>query len=156
MDTIKLVEEFHETFGAPVYVKPTLPTYNDAYDNFLKAMFWAISQYFKQSKNTSRSQLRMKLIFEEFKELCEAIEKGDYVAILDALTDLQVVLDGTYLEFGLGEVKDAAFVEVHRSNMSKLDTDGKPIYREDGKILKGPNFSEPDLQTIINNAQNGL
>ena len=96
------------------------------------------------------NDLRINLLAEELDELREALVAGDIVEVLDALTDLQYVLDGAYLSFGLHDVKDAAFAEVQRSNMSKLGEDGKPIRREsDGKILKGPNFFEPDLSQFI-------
>jgi predicted HAD superfamily Cof-like phosphohydrolase len=83
-------------------------------------------------------------------ELTEALKAKDPVGALDALTDLQYVLDGTYLSLGLASLKGKAFDEVHRSNMSKLGADGKPIYREDGKVLKGPDYSPPDLGQFIN------
>ncbi len=83
-------------------------------------------------------------------ELKEALEQGDLVETLDALIDLQYVLDGAFLSFGLQHVKQAAFDEVHRSNMSKLGEDGKPIHREsDGKVLKGPNYFKPDISKFI-------
>ena len=83
-------------------------------------------------------------------ELKEALEAGDIVEVLDALTDIQYVLDGAYLSFGMQGLKTPAFEEVQRSNMSKLGADGKPIVRpEDGKILKGPDYSEPDLKQFL-------
>ena len=89
-------------------------------------------------------------VYEELDELKEALEQGDVVETLDALTDLQYVLDGAYLSFGLQDQKMAAFTEVHRSNMSKLGEDGKPIRREsDGKVLKGPDYFKPDLVQFI-------
>lgn len=148
MNSIDLVEQFHEAFDAPVYDRPTLPTYKDAYKPY-ERMFKILGEILKEDTNDSRSLLRIKLIFEELKELFEAVDKGDFVEILDALTDIQYVLDGTYLEFGLGSYKDAAFREVHRSNMSKLGEDGKPVRRADGKILKGPNFTKPDLNGVL-------
>ena len=123
--TLEQVQEFHETYGLPVKSSPDIsdPKTND---------------------------LRINLLAEELEELKEALEAGDIVEVLDALTDLQYVLDGAYLSFGLHTVKDAAFNEVQRSNMSKLGADGKPIRREsDGKILKGPNFFEPDLAQFV-------
>lgn len=92
---------------------------------------------------------RITLLQEELDELSDAIEQGDVLETLDALTDLQYVLDGTYIIFGLDELKDKAFEEVHRSNMSKLGGDGKPILREDGKILKGPNYFKPNLTQFL-------
>jgi hypothetical protein len=94
-------------------------------------------------------KLRLKLLKEELQELENAILADNKVEILDALTDLQYVLDGTYIAFRLKEVKQLAFEEVHASNMSKIGVDGKPIYREDGKILKGPNYFKPNLTQFI-------
>ena len=82
-------------------------------------------------------------------ELVEFYDAQSQVERLDALLDLQYFLDGTFLAYGFDKVKDAAFVEVHRSNMSKLFEDGKPRFREDGKVLKGPNFSPPDLMQFL-------
>jgi NTP pyrophosphatase (non-canonical NTP hydrolase) len=92
---------------------------------------------------------RVSLLQEELRELAEAVYAKDRIEILDALTDLQYVLDGAYIAFGFDHVKQAAFEEVHRSNMSKLGADGKPIFREDGKVLKGPNYSPPNLAQFI-------
>lgn len=103
--------------------------------------------------------LREELIREEFQELKDAIqdflnnrtsEKEALIDVADALTDILVVTYGAGVAFGID--LDACFREVHRSNMSKLGEDGKPIYREgDGKILKGPNYSKPDLETVLFN-----
>lgn len=119
-----LVEHFHNCFG--VACKP-LPFID----------------------NKEVNKLRVSLLKEEVGELESALKKRDPVAVLDALTDIQYVLDGAYLALGFHGMKDAATREVHRSNMSKLGADGKPIRREDGKILKGPNFTPPDLGKII-------
>ena len=73
----------------------------------------------------------------------------DSIATLDALTDLQYVLDGAYLSLGFQKYRAAAFAEVHRSNMSKLDVDGKPIKRTDGKILKSLLYTPPNLKPIL-------
>jgi len=93
--------------------------------------------------------VRPRLIEEELIELDEAILMEDQVKILDALSDLQYVLDGTYIAFGLDHVKQAAFEEVHRSNMAKLGPDGKPIIRSDGKILKPEGWQPPNLKQFI-------
>lgn len=123
--TLEQVQEFHETYGLPVKDSPDI---SDAKTN----------------------QLRINLLAEEVEELKEALDAGDMVEVLDALTDIQYVLDGAYLSFGLHHVKTAAFEEVQRSNMSKLGEDGKPIVRpEDGKILKGPNYFKPDIAQFI-------
>ena len=94
--------------------------------------------------------LRVDLIAEELDELKDAIynKDGTLVDVADALTDLLVVVYGAGHAFGID--LNECFKEVHRSNMSKLGEDGKPIYREDGKVLKGPNYSEPDLKGIVN------
>lgn len=92
-------------------------------------------------------KLRVDLIEEELSELKDAMLKRDQVEIADALTDLLYVVYGSGHTFGIN--LDKTFKEVHKSNMSKLGEDGKPIYREDGKVLKGPNFFEPNLKKII-------
>ena len=97
-------------------------------------------------KNTQ--QLRVELIREELEELKEAIADNDIIEVADALTDLLYVVYGAGHAFGLD--LDTCFKEVHRSNMSKLGDDGKPIHREDGKVIKGPNFSEPNLHKCLN------
>jgi predicted HAD superfamily Cof-like phosphohydrolase len=123
--TIEMVQEFHETYGLPV----------------------------EQEINLSDEQtkaLRINLLAEELDELKAALADNDPVETLDALIDLQYVLDGAFLSFGLQNVKNAAFEEVHRSNMSKLGEDGKPIRRpEDGKVMKGPNYFKPDIAQFI-------
>lgn len=125
--TLDMVQEFHETYGLPVLSAPDIT-------------------------DPKTNALRINLLAEELDELKEALEQGDMVEVLDALTDLQYVLDGAYLSFGLQDKKMAAFEEVHASNMSKLGEDGKPIRREsDGKVLKGPNYFKPDLVQFIKN-----
>ncbi len=124
--TLECVQEFHETYGLPVKNAPDI---SDAKTN----------------------ALRINLLAEEVDELKEALETGDMVEVLDALTDIQYVLDGAYLSFGMQHLKMPAFEEVQRSNMSKLGEDGKPVVRaEDGKILKGPNYFKPDIAQFLN------
>ena len=123
MDTLSLVRDWHESFQVPVRDVPVLPA--------------------------GRREMRLAILEEEVSELREAVETGNMVEVLDALCDIQYVLDGTFLEFGLHDVKDRAFSEVHSSNMSKLGEDGTPILRDDGKVLKGPNFRRPNLQQFI-------
>ena len=94
-------------------------------------------------------KLRISLIEEELEELKEAIENKDVVGVADALTDILYVTYGAGAAFGID--LDKCFEEVHNSNMSKLDRDGRPIYREDGKILKGPDYFEPNLEKIVKN-----
>lgn len=93
--------------------------------------------------------MRLAILEEEVAELRAAAQVGDMVEVLDALCDIQYVLDGTFLEFGLHKLKDRAMAEVHASNMSKLGADGRPVLREDGKVLKGPFFRRPDLTRIL-------
>ena len=92
-------------------------------------------------------KLRIDLIQEELNELKEAIEKKDIVEVADALTDILYVTYGAGHSFGIN--LDDCFAEVQRSNMSKLDKDGKPIFSESGKVLKGPNYFKPDLKQYI-------
>lgn len=97
--------------------------------------------------DATTTHLRLYLIEEELDELKEAIANDDLVEVADALTDLLYVVYGAGAAFGIN--LDACFHEVHSSNMSKLGEDGKPIYREDGKVMKGPNFREPALRDIL-------
>lgn len=124
-NTLDKVQEFHETYGLPVKEDIDLSC--------------------EQTK-----ELRINLIAEELDELKEALANNDPVETLDALIDLQYVLDGAFLSFGMQKLKHPAFDEVHRSNMSKLGEDGRPIVREsDGKILKGPNYFKPDIAQFV-------
>lgn len=117
------VGEFHKTYQCEMHNELTLPS-------------------------EALKKLRLALIEEEYvEELQPALEADDMVEVADALTDLLYVVYGAGHAFGID--LDKCFEEVHRSNMSKLDEDGNPIFREDGKVLKGPNFFEPDLKTII-------
>lgn len=93
------------------------------------------------------SELRYELIREELEELREAIDKQDLLEIADALTDILYVTYGAGHAWGID--LDTCYTEVHRSNMSKLGHDGKPIHREDGKVMKGPGYSKPNLVPII-------
>lgn len=95
--------------------------------------------------------LRYKLMREENEEYLEAAQKGDLVEIADALGDMLYILCGTILKHGLQDKIGEVFEEIQRSNMSKLDKDGKPIYREDGKVLKSELYFRPDIRTILEN-----
>jgi predicted HAD superfamily Cof-like phosphohydrolase len=124
-DAIHKVQEVHEAFGGPVAERPTADLPADLI------------------------ALRGRLLTEELEEYKAAAAAGDIVAVADALTDLAYVLFGTYLSHGLQDAAEALFDEVHRSNMSKLDEHGRPIYRGDGKVLKSPRFAQPDLKPIL-------
>lgn len=98
-----------------------------------------------------RALLRHKLIQEEVGELLEASMSsgGTLVDVADAITDCFYILIGTALEYGIADKLPVLFDEVHASNMSKLDENGKPIYREDGKVMKSPGYKKPNLKDII-------
>ena len=131
----------------------------DGMESTLKTNFQRVKEFMKSFGQEVKSKpawphwetmdLRIDLIQEELGELKDAIVNGDgtLVDVADALSDLLYVVYGAGHSFGLD--LDACFKEVHRSNMSKLDEYGKPIYREDGKVLKGPDFTEPDLKSMI-------
>lgn len=97
--------------------------------------------------DTEDAALRLKLITEEYNEVKEAIENGNLVDIAKELSDLLYVVYGTAVSFGIDI--DTVFDEVHRSNMSKLGSDGKPIYRDDGKVLKGANYVPADVERLL-------
>lgn len=122
---INAVQRFHESFGL------------------------GISQKMKADLGPSKNQLRYNLMDEENKEYLEAASNNDLVEVADALGDMLYILCGTILEHGMQYKIEEVFNEIQRSNMSKLGEDGKPIYREDGKVLKGPNYFKPDIATIL-------
>ena len=118
----RMVREFHETYGVPIMPVPSFPSHE-------------------------RCALRESLLEEEWIELREAQAKRDIVEVADALADMLYIIHGTALEYGIP--LDSVVSEVHRSNMSKLGADGKPIMREDGKVLKGPNYFKPDVAGVL-------
>jgi len=126
-DTIEKVREFHDAFGIDNANEPTAEL------------------------SKSDILLRYKLMREENEEYLEAAERGDLVEIADALGDMLYILCGTILKHGLEGKIAEVFEEIQRSNMSKLDKDGKPIYREDGKVLKSDLYFKPDLASILEN-----
>ena len=128
--SIEMVREFHETFATPTN---NMSPINDA----------------PTIDNVALNSMRVKLLREEVGELEDALADGNVVEALDALTDIQYVLDGAYLALGFHRVKDEASALVHASNMSKAGADGKAILREDGKILKGPNYQPVNLAPVI-------
>lgn len=124
LDKIKSVEEFHTTFkiGNAEHI-----------------------QLIDEKDYT----LRYNLIKEENEEYLDACKKGDLVEIADALGDQLYILFGTILKHGLQHKIEEVYDEIHRSNMSKLDEQGEPIFREDGKILKSPLYFKPNIKSII-------
>lgn len=94
--------------------------------------------------------LRYKLMREENEEYLEAAENGDLIEVADALGDMLYILCGTILKHGLQHKIEEVFEEIQRSNMSKLDENGQPIYREDGKVMKSELYFKPDIRKILN------
>jgi predicted HAD superfamily Cof-like phosphohydrolase len=122
---IDQVEDFHNAFGIENSYSPTADIGAEQY------------------------MLRYELIREENEEYLDACQRGDITEIADALGDQLYILCGTMLKHGLQERMEAIFDEIHRSNMSKLGEDGKPIYREDGKVMKGPAYFKPDISRYL-------
>ena len=103
----------------------------------------------KPSFSTDKiNKLRIDLIKEEIDELSDAMKNKDLLEVADALTDILYVTYGAGHAFGID--LDKCFNEVQNSNMSKLDSNGKPIYNFDGKVMKGPNYFKPDLKKFVN------
>ena len=116
----------------------------------------AFHNAFKQENGVTPSnteqnvfELRHRLMAEENDEYLEACKNNDLIGIADALGDQLYILCGTILKHGLQNKIEDVFTEIHESNMSKLDDNGKPIFREDGKILKSKNYFKPDLSKFI-------
>ena len=103
----------------------------------------------KADLGSDKNMLRYKLMREENEEYLEAANNNDLVEVADALGDLLYILCGTIIEHGLQYKIEEVFDEIQRSNMSKLGEDGEPVYREDGKVLKGPNYFKPDIESIL-------
>ncbi|AWA31501.1 hypothetical protein HYN48_11815 [Flavobacterium magnum] len=97
----------------------------------------------------AKNLLRFNLMKEENEEYLEAARNNDLTEVADALGDMLYILCGTIIEHGLQDKIEQVFDEIQRSNMSKLGADGKPVYREDGKVMKGPNYFKPDFSHII-------
>jgi predicted HAD superfamily Cof-like phosphohydrolase len=122
---IAAVHQFHTAFNLNIKDTPTV----------------AISE--------DRKKLRFELMKEENEEYLEAAENNDLVEVADALGDMLYILCGTIIEHGMQDKIEEVFNEIQRSNMSKLGEDGSPIYREDGKVLKGPNYFKPNIGAIL-------
>ena len=113
---------------------------------FMKTFGQDVKQ--RSSLSTEKiNELRVSLIKEELDELIEAVNKKDLVEVADALTDILYVTYGAGHAFGIN--LDECFQEVQNSNMSKLDSNGKPIYNEKGKVMKGPNYFKPEVSQFI-------
>ena len=125
-DKILAVKEFHKAFKLDYLDKP------------------------KADLGTNKNKLRFNLMKEENEEYFEAANNNDMVEVADALGDMLYILCGTIIEHGMQHKIDEIFSEIQNSNMSKLGADGNPIYREDGKVLKGPNYFKPDIMGILN------
>ncbi|HLP11531.1 MAG TPA: nucleoside triphosphate pyrophosphohydrolase family protein [Flavobacteriales bacterium] len=124
-ETINHVRDFHEAFLIPNAESPALLQHKGDWE------------------------LRHRLMKEENDEYLEACEKGNLTEIADALGDQLYILCGTLLRHGLQDKIEEVFLEIQRSNMSKLDADGKPIFREDGKVLKSELYFKPDIGAIL-------
>tara|TARA_Y100000385_G_scaffold41803_1_gene38873 strand:- start:4058 stop:4444 length:387 start_codon:yes stop_codon:yes gene_type:complete len=122
---IDAVRKFHKVYKIPCKDSPT----TDISKNLLS--------------------LRYRLMSEENEEYLEAAENGDLIEVADALGDMLYILCGTIITHGMQHKIEEVFDEIQRSNMSKLDNDGNPIYREDGKVMKGPNYFKPDINSIL-------
>ncbi|ALM19955.1 hypothetical protein AAT17_01125 [Nonlabens sp. MIC269] len=99
--------------------------------------------------SSRRIKLRYELMKEENEEYLEAAQNNDVVEVADALGDMLYILCGTIIEHGMQDIITNVFDEIQSSNMSKLGSDGKPIYREDGKVLKGPNYFKPNIKQFL-------
>ena len=119
------VKEFHTSFGL------------------------GVSEEMRADLGEQKNMLRFNLMDEENKEYLEAAQNNDLVEVADALGDMLYILCGTILEHGMQYKIEEVFEEIQRSNMSKLGEDGKPIYREDGKVLKSPNYFKPNIKEIL-------
>jgi predicted HAD superfamily Cof-like phosphohydrolase len=124
-NTINKVKEFHEVFGLEFHEQPTV----NISDRII--------------------ELRHRLMQEENDEYLEAAKARDLTLIADALGDKLYILCGTIIAHGLQHKITEVFEEIHRSNMSKLDEQGKPIYREDGKIMKSAKYFIPDIKAVL-------
>ena len=121
----------------------------DAVKSFHSAFKIGYSETQIASLGEQKNLLRFNLMKEENEEYLEAAQNNDLVEIADALGDMLYILCGTIIEHGLQHKIEAVFDEIQRSNMSKLGADGQPIYREDGKVLKGPQYLKPNFSTIL-------
>ena len=124
-ETIAAVETFHNAFKIVNNYEPTIEL------------------------SSSDIELRHRLMAEENEEYLEAAKEGDLIEVADALGDMLYILCGTILKHGMQDKIEEVFNEIQRSNMSKLDKNGQPIYREDGKVMKSDQYFKPDLKSIL-------
>lgn len=121
----------------------------NAVQEFHKAFELGFRESPKADLGQAKNRLRFNLMDEENKEYLEAANNNDLIEVADALGDMLYILCGTIIEHGMQYKIEEVFDEIQRSNMSKLGADGKPIYREDGKVLKGPNYFKPNIKQIL-------
>ena len=122
---LEAVKEFHTAFGLGINEEPVADL------------------------GEAKNRLRFELMKEENEEYLEAANNADLVEVADALGDMLYILCGTILEHGMQHKIEEVFQEIQKSNMSKLGPDGKPLYREDGKVLKGPGYFKPRLEEVL-------
>ena len=103
----------------------------------------------KADLGSHKNTLRFNLMKEENEEYIEAARKDDIIEVADALGDMLYILCGTIIEHGMSDIIEDVFDEIQKSNMSKLGADGKPIYRKDGKVMKGPNYFKPNFSKFF-------
>ena len=120
-----------------------------AVELFHRSFGLGVANTLKADLGSPKNLLRFNLMDEENKEYLEAASNNDMVEVADALGDMLYILCGTILEHGMHDKIEEVFEEIQRSNMSKLGQNGKPIYREDGKVLKGPNYFKPNIESIL-------
>ncbi|HZJ21160.1 MAG TPA: nucleoside triphosphate pyrophosphohydrolase family protein [Pricia sp.] len=120
-----------------------------AVELFHKSFGLGVSETMRADLGAAKNALRFNLMDEENREYLEAANNDDLVEVADALGDMLYILCGTILEHGMQHKIEEVFTEIQRSNMSKLGADGKPIYREDGKVLKGPDYFKPDILGVL-------
>ena len=123
--------------------------YTDAVHEFHTAFGLGIKNEPTADLGLAKNLLRFNLMKEENEEYLEAANANDLVEVADALGDMLYILAGTIIEHGMQYKISEVFDEIQRSNMSKLGEDGHPIFREDGKVLKGPNYFKPDIGSIL-------
>tara|TARA_B110000003_G_scaffold259500_1_gene279566 strand:- start:10673 stop:11059 length:387 start_codon:yes stop_codon:yes gene_type:complete len=123
--------------------------YTDAVHEFHSAFKLGIKNEPTADLGEAKNLLRFNLMKEENEEYLEAANDNDLIEVADALGDMLYILAGTIIEHGMQHKIVEVFDEIQRSNMSKLGDDGNPIFREDGKVLKGPNYFKPNITSIL-------